>query len=74
MKRTKITANVREEAERLIREPRMHSKRKKKTEYAEIGDILFGRCRSALIRKFPEVPAEDIGHILMDTIYRSYLR
>jgi hypothetical protein len=74
MKPTKITASIREEAERLIREPRMRSKRKKKAEFTEVGDILFGRCRAALIRKFPDTAEETIGKILMDTIHQSYLR
>lgn len=74
MRRTKINLAIHAEAERLIRDPAMHSKRKKKREDTAIEDILFGRCRATLIRRFPEVSKNVIGEILMDAIHRSYLR
>jgi len=74
MKRAKINMAVRDEAARLIRDPRMRSKRKKKNAFAELEDILFGRCRATLLRRFPSVPADTVGRILMQTIYQSYLR
>jgi hypothetical protein len=74
MRRTKINQEIRAEAERLIREPRMKSKKKKKSENAEVDDILYGRCHAALVRRFPDAPMEIVGRILMQTIHESYLR